>query len=1152
MAYKPYLFGKGTRSGGLATFVDYSTKPLSVSAQLQIAAAQKQGHSRSFWDNIKDAGKESLHPVEWTFDKILRPSYAISAAALAVAKDSHSTAWNRQHPLAALEHFGSEVAHGAARGFTGKEKHGFGQVLEQGGVLKGHRRLRGLAGFGLDVVADPITYLSGGTTIVAKSTEHAFAVAGGRRAITEAAGRKLTKGEVSLDDAISKTTKDVDSLTKMGKDYRYRRSLARINLRELVAAKNGEKIPPVYATRKRVIAAAAHAEEKRVEKFVPHYKLFGKKITPDIVGKSEKIGARSYAQGKQVIPGLPKLDKLIERGGVGSTTAARFREAFIRASSETPETHAMAITTKHISERITDEQFKAGGAALHGIARKIKSERQRQILHYFEKPPEGVKAVIKIDGVYRINPKYADELVAAGKLTDHERTFASNYQQVLEHVFHNEKAHGATTEHFSQTGRMYVPHLMDKEGVALNDQMRLLTTKAGFERARSDREFSLKELVDMGAKGDLPRHVVKDPFELLVSRLRASGRRQGELNQLDAMATIAGVKTRLVDAAKLDAHRNKRDNTAFDYIMKAAEHTDAAHTAITSHEKELDAARTAYNRIKFGKKNATKAANLARASAKIAKLEKRGPFMGDASERFAELQAFKKELTKLDKQEKQILKGKTNPEYKASMHTVADLKDAYGHPIALPDELGQAAQKIRRVMDGDDAAIKSFEAGYRKMLSRWKVLVTSINPGYRMRNSQTDLWNWWLKPGVNTYYMAKNLGKATKFSIGMKNIAKKIEKDGFLSEKNAQLLRDYEAMYDNGVLSGLFQGDVQTAAEILRLGHSKTALIRKARLLKFTEKAAQDMNRNGENWVRIAHFFWAKNDKGLSDVEAALSVKSAHFDYEDLTPFEQRRMKAIAPFYTWTRKNLPYQIKAIIQSPGKYIAFPKGAMEADYVANDPKGTIIPPFISKGWGVPIGGSNYIMPQLGVSDLQALDSKSGPKDRAMGLLTPAIKLPLELATNKNLFTGGPIASDTHSRNPVSPFGAALLRFVPGANVGATSRTGPGGDRIYGPGANPYLLHALGYLGPTANLLLNKQGGIKRKQMGPVSPLWSYGAGLSIQHIDQAQQQLLAQINFSDEAKKMLQDMRDEGLIPQAERPTGKQTRHVNKLINAEIGR
>jgi hypothetical protein len=172
--------------------------------------------------------------------------------------------------------------------------------------------------------------------------------------------------------------------------------------------------------------------------------------------------------------------------------------------------------------------------------------------------------------------------------------------------------------------------------------------------------------------------------------------------------------------------------------------------------------------------------------------------------------------------------------------------------------------------------------------------------------------------------------------------------------------------------------------------------------------------------------------------------------------------------------------------------------------------------------------------------------------MGLITPGAKLPFELAANKNLFTGAPIASDTHSRNPVSPIGAALLKFLPGSNVGQTSRVGPGGKHIYGPGANPYLLHILSYLGPTESLIMKKSGGIGRTQ-ADVSPLWSYGAGVSLQHVDQAQEALMEQIVTSQEGKKMIQDLRDEGVLPQAKRRKGhtaqQQQADLLKLISEQ---
>lgn len=1170
-----YIFGQGPKGKSSGNLFDlgvsyaptHKRKKLSASEILQLQAAKKAGKHTSLWGQIKGATAHSLHPVLWTMDQIMRPLHGIAEAERRVGAYEHAitstpkfkhAGWFEQEKMLFSHpgHQASLLAHGFAAGVSNHKRTGFGQAIEARGYLKGHRHLRGLAGFGLDVAADPLTYVTGGTTILARSGEHAAAIAGGRRAIHGATHDYFTHTG-KLDEAIAKNEQDVVALSKMDKasgGYRYRHALSKMNLRELRAAKEGKALPSSFHPRYRIIAEQALAEEKRVEKFVPHYGIKGKKILPGIAGRAEKIGGKEVAQGRQLLPALPKLDNFIAKTPIGKGAAEAFRNSVVRAKSLTPETKQLEITAKHISEEATAHHFNFATMRLEGLAKGIDAARQRQVLHYFEKPVvKRMRAVIKMkdangDLIHTVNPKYINHLVKKGLISAKEADFVHGYQQVVEQMFHAERAAGSTVTHFADAadtkGRMYVPHLMSNEGVAANDAMKKLTTKAGFERARSDRAFSLHELVKMAREGDIPKGVIADPYELLVARIRASGRRQGELHALGAAVDAAGVQTVKVNEKKLAATRQALKTKTAARKAKADEHTNIMSKAITDHEAAVEAAEKKVRSIRYGRKpSKTKAMNLANAVNRLEKLKKRGPKLGLAMERHTELKALDKELKGLAKQEKDILKGTKHPDYRTNMHTV-DILDKHGNKMALPEELGEAVSKVRRVIEGDDATIKGFEAGWRKVQSRWKTLVTSINPGYRMRNSQTDAWNWWLTPGVSTGAMTKYATKAAKWQVRMKNIERKIAETGMTPQIRADL-KLYHDMYHHGILSGLYQGDVQTAAEMLRLGHSKSALLKKARLLRFTEKAAQDMNRNGENWLRVAHYMWARESKGLSSVEAALSVKAAHFDYEDLTPFEQRRLKAVMPFYTWTRKNIPYQIKSFFRSPGKYAAFPKAAMEAEYSAGDQKGQLVPGFISGAWGIPVGGGNYVLPQLGVSDLQAIDTPHGAEARALSLLTPGVKLPLELATNKNLFTGGPIASDTHSRNPVSPIGASLLQFLPGSNVGQTSRVGPGGKHLYGPGANPYLLHALGYLGPTANLILKKSGGIGKRQ-ADVSPLWSYGAGVSVQHVDQAQERLMEQIVNNKAAQKMMQDLRDEGILPQAKRRKGKKARQFNADI------
>ena len=54
-------------------------------------------------------------------------------------------------------------------------------------------------------------------------------------------------------------------------------------------------------------------------------------------------------------------------------------------------------------------------------------------------------------------------------------------------------------------------------------------------------------------------------------------------------------------------------------------------------------------------------------------------------------------------------------------------------------------------------------------------------------------------------------------------------------------------------------------------------------------------------------------------MDANLSAKAALFDYQNLTDFEKNVLRNVAPFYSWSRFNIPLQLKNIIQQPGKVV-----------------------------------------------------------------------------------------------------------------------------------------------------------------------------------------------------------------------------------------
>ena len=72
-----------------------------------------------------------------------------------------------------------------------------------------------------------------------------------------------------------------------------------------------------------------------------------------------------------------------------------------------------------------------------------------------------------------------------------------------------------------------------------------------------------------------------------------------------------------------------------------------------------------------------------------------------------------------------------------------------------------------------------------------------------------------------------------------------------------------------------------------------------------------------EDNAKLAHFI-NRVKKGDSFENAAQHTKRYMFDYGELTDRERNMMKAVIPFYTWMRKNIPLQFQSVLEQPARY------------------------------------------------------------------------------------------------------------------------------------------------------------------------------------------------------------------------------------------
>lgn len=170
----------------------------------------------------------------------------------------------------------------------------------------------------------------------------------------------------------------------------------------------------------------------------------------------------------------------------------------------------------------------------------------------------------------------------------------------------------------------------------------------------------------------------------------------------------------------------------------------------------------------------------------------------------------------------------------------------------------------------------------------------------------------------------------------------------------------------------------------------------------------------------------SRNSKFLRNLgveSAADAVRKVNFDPSDLTQFEQKFMKRIMPFYTFSKKNLAFQIDNLSRNGSKYNKLFKaqdsllenatGGNEEN-VAEWMRNNMYIPFPSLGED---GSYRIFRATLPVGNL--IEFTDSPLDTLTGLLSPAIKSPIELKGNTNTFTGLPIENFEGEMSKNLPF-------------------------------------------------------------------------------------------------------------------------------------
>ena len=295
-----------------------------------------------------------------------------------------------------------------------------------------------------------------------------------------------------------------------------------------------------------------------------------------------------------------------------------------------------------------------------------------------------------------------------------------------------------------------------------------------------------------------------------------------------------------------------------------------------------------------------------------------------------------------------------------------------------------------------DEALNDVITMYDKVQGVFKASVTSVWPAFHARNAVSNVWQNYLAGVKNPLVYTK----ATKMMSDVRS--------GGIESLSKADRKVYQSFLDNGLSGfGYFGGDVASDAT-KKFG--KTAIKDvPGKAYKGANKLGMDVGSEIETMGKLAHFI-DKTNKGFSSIDAAQSVKKYLFDYSDLTDFEKNIMKRVAPFYTFTRKNLPMELNALVESPGKFSTLTKTMRSAGYTPGE-KG--VPSYLREQPSYDIGDGKRVSGGIfGLPALEPLEMLGETPGRTMEktlskLLSPLIKVPLETALDRSMFRGKPLS-------------------------------------------------------------------------------------------------------------------------------------------------
>lgn len=368
----------------------------------------------------------------------------------------------------------------------------------------------------------------------------------------------------------------------------------------------------------------------------------------------------------------------------------------------------------------------------------------------------------------------------------------------------------------------------------------------------------------------------------------------------------------------------------------------------------------------------------------------------------------------------------------------------YLHGYYFTEEIARQIPKVVRDVDEffQMGTNSQFLKLFDKVSRAWKYTVTLPNPSHHIHNLIGDSYLNWMA-GVNSVtpyrYAAQVLRTQKNRYTNLFDVERVVSMDA-IERAMARTPDAKDVLFRNASGHAFSAEQIYIAANqmgTLPQAHVVEDIMGGNQALTKFQPFGGKVRRNlelfsetREHFVRLAHFIdIVKKSKGTDFAsifrKAGNEIRKWHPDFLTLTPFEKRFMRRIMPFYSWTRKAIPLVVESAVMNPGKTTMYPKimqGFQESMGIKSPGRDDPFP--VDQGfpqWIRDRGiGPIFREPQLGARDtppgytivnpsnplIDLFGQFSSPVSGFGSMLSPAIKIPVELLSQKQLFNQAPI--------------------------------------------------------------------------------------------------------------------------------------------------